>query len=357
MKLSVIIPVYNVEKYVAKCLDSVLDQGLDENEYEIIVVNDGTPDGSMEIVGKYAEKHKHIHIINKENGGLSSARNCGMEYAKGKYIYFIDSDDFLVSNSLKILVDTCELHDLNVLTFLSTRFLSSLPNDRYVSKEVKLEVSARDEKLSSIVPGEDYVADLEYRNEVWWYILNREFLESLGIKFEEGRYLEDAAFTLGMFLEAKRMAHLKLNAHRYRDAPGSILTNREPSHYVKLIRDMQNAALAFDPIIKSLKNKVANPDCIARIKAKQQSLVFFSMARMLQSTMSLNEVKLSLEKMKSIKAYPLDSFLGKDYNRINYKILVPIFNNQQFFYLLFRLVNPILKLKNRFSERKTFFSK
>ena len=153
------------------------------------------------------------------------------------------------------------------------------------------------------------------------------------------------------------MAHLKLNAHRYRDAPGSILTNREPSHYVKLIRDMQNAALAFDPIIKSLKNKVANPDCIARIKAKQQSLVFFSMARMLQSTMSLNEVKLSLEKMKSIKAYPLDSFLGKDYNRINYKILVPIFNNQQFFYLLFRLVNPILKLKNRFSERKTFFSK
>lgn len=348
MKLSVIIPVYNVEKYVAKCLDSVLDQGLDENEYEIIVVNDGTPDGSMEIVGKYAKKHKHIHVINKENGGLSSARNCGIDHAKGKYIYFIDSDDYLVSNSLNVLVDTCERHNLNVLTFLSSRFSSSLPDDEYVPKEINLELSVDDEMLSSIVSGEDYLAELEYRNEAWWYIISREFLESLGIKFEEGRYLEDAAFTLGMFLEAKRMAHLKLDAHRYRDAPGSILTNREPSHYLKLIRDMQNAASAFDPIIKTLGNKISNPDCIKRIKAKQQSLVFFSMIRMLKSTMSFEEVKLRMKEMMEINAYPLDSFLGKDYNGATYQILVRLFKTERRFYFFFRLVNPIFKYRIKF---------
>lgn len=348
MRLSIIIPVYNVEKYVAKCLESVLDQGLDPNDHEIIVVNDGSPDGSLKIVERYAEKHPHIKIITKENGGLSSARNCGMEHAIGKYIYFIDSDDFLIPNSLNRIVDTCEHHDLNVLTFLSQRFLSSSANEESILKEKISKASIGDGELSEIVSGEDYVASLEYRNEAWWYVINRGFLESLGIKFEEGRYLEDAAFTLGMFLEAKRMAHLKLDAHRYRESPGSILTNREPSHYNKLIRDMQNAALAFNPIIKTLENKTTNPDCIARIKAKQQSLVFFSMMRMLKSTMSFDEVKLRMNEMIAIDAYPLDSLLGKDYNGITYQILVRLFKTEPRFYFFFRLANPVFKLRNKF---------
>lgn len=348
MRLSIIIPVYNVEKYVAKCLDSVLDQGLDPNDHEIIVVNDGSPDGSLKIVERYAEKHDHIKIINKENGGLSSARNCGMEHAIGKYIYFIDSDDFLIANSLNKIVDTCEQYDLNVLTFLSQRFTSSSSIEELNLKEKNAKTSSGNGKLSEILSGEDYVANLEYRNEAWWYIINREFLEGIGIKFEEGRYLEDAAFTLGMFLEAKRMAHIKLDAHRYRESPGSILTNREPSHYNKLIRDMQNAALAFDPILKTLENKTSNPDCIARVKAKQQSLVFFSMMRMLKSNMTFDEVKMRMNEMIAIKAFPLDSLLGKDYNGITYQILVRLFKTEPRFYFFFRLANPVLKLRNNF---------
>src|SRR5690606_34787717 len=125
----------------------------------------------------------------------------------GKYIYFIDSDDFLIPNCLKTIVDTCEVHDLNIITFLSERFSSS-SHDELVLNENTFKASTGREKLSSILSGEDYVASLAYRNEAWWYVFNREFMESLGIKFEIGRYLEDAAFTLGMFLEAKRMAHL-----------------------------------------------------------------------------------------------------------------------------------------------------
>lgn len=347
MRLSIIIPVYNVEKYVAQCLDSVLNQGLDAKDHEIIVVNDGSPDGSLKIVEGYAKKHDHIKVISKENGGLSSARNCGMEHAIGKYIYFLDSDDFLIPNCLNTIVDTCEHHDLNVLTFLSERFSSSSPKDDAILKEIKPKISLGDIKLSEIVSGEDYLANLPYRNEAWWYVINREFLESLEIKFEEGRYLEDAAFTLGMFLEAKKMAHLNLDAHRYRDAPGSILTNREPSHYNKLIRDMQNAALAFDPIIKTLENKTTNPDCVARIKAKQQSLVFFSMMRMLKSTMSFDEVKLRMNQMIAINAFPLDSLLGKDYNGLTYQVLVRLFKTERRFYFFFRVANPVFKLRNK----------
>ncbi|MBA6153640.1 glycosyltransferase family 2 protein [Gelidibacter maritimus] len=347
MRLSIIIPVYNVEKYVAECLDSVLNQGLDVNNHEIIVINDGSPDGSLEIVESYAEKHQQIKVISKENGGLSSARNCGIEHAVGKYIYFLDSDDFLLPNCLNTIVDTCENYDLEVLTFWSERFISLPSFDAATLIDQKNQASTKAPQLSEIVSGEDYVANLPYRNEAWWYVINRKFLDGLGIEFEEGRFLEDAAFTLGVFLKAKKMAHLHLDAHRYRETPGSILTNREPSHYNKLIRDMQNAALAFDPILKNLENKTSNPICIARIKAKQQSLVFFSMMRMLKSTMSIEEVKLRMNEMTAIEAFPLDSLLGKDYNGLTYQVMVRLFKTEPRFYFFFRIANPIFKLKNK----------
>lgn len=110
---------------------------------------------------------------------------------------------------------------------------------------------------------------------------------------------------------------------------------------------MQSAARAFDPIIKTLESKTTNPACVARIKAKQQSLVFFSMMRMLKSTMTFDEVKLRMNEMKAIDAYPLHSLLGKDYNGLTYQILVRLFKTEPRFYFFFRLANPVLKLKNK----------
>ena len=93
-KISVIIPVYNVEKYLSRCLDSVCSQTF--NDIEIICINDCSPDNSAEILQEYAEKDKRIRIINKEkNGGLSAARNSGFAVATGEYIYFLDSDDWI----------------------------------------------------------------------------------------------------------------------------------------------------------------------------------------------------------------------------------------------------------------------
>ncbi len=93
IKVSVIVPVYNVEKYISKCLDSLVNQTL--KDIEIIVVNDGTKDNSQKIIDKYAKKYKNLKSYIKENGGLSSARNYGLKYAKGEYIAFVDSDDYV----------------------------------------------------------------------------------------------------------------------------------------------------------------------------------------------------------------------------------------------------------------------
>lgn len=350
MTLSIIIPVYNVEKYISTCLDSLLDQGLDSKEYEIIIVNDGSTDDSIKIAQGYAKINDHIKVFNKENGGVGSARNFGMKWANGKYIYFIDPDDYIISNSLKKLVDICDLHKLDILTFLSTSFSSSSSKGAFISKKINPEESSGEEIISAIVTGEDYVANLNYRGEAWWYLVNREFLKNSGISFIEGRWLEDAVFTIELILSAKRMAHLKLNAHRYRVTAGTAMKTMEPSHYLKMIRDMQYAVLGLDPILKRLKNKGANPDCIIRIKNKQQSLVFFSMLRIFKSTMSFDEVKLRMNEMISVNAYPLDSFLGKDFNGVTKQILVRLLKTKSRFYFFFRLFNPILKLRYKFSN-------
>lgn len=100
MKLSIVIPVYNVEKYVSECLDSCLEQNIDITDYEIIIVNDGSTDNSANLINLYA-KQSNIIIINQENLGLSAARNAGMKIAKGEYIWFVDSDDWIEPGILK----------------------------------------------------------------------------------------------------------------------------------------------------------------------------------------------------------------------------------------------------------------
>ena len=348
MKLSIIIPVYNVEKYISECLNSLLDQGLHNSLYEIIIVNDGSTDNSLNIVQSFANSHDHIIIIDKENGGAGSARNLGMDCAKGKYIYFIDPDDFLISNCLTELVEICEHHDLDILTFMSKSYSTSSLQDKSLLERKDFSGSFGDTMFSPIVNGIEYIANVNYRNEVWWFLINREFLKNSGMRFVEGRYLEDAAFSIELILKAKKIAHFQLDAHRYRVTPGSAMNNLEPNHYLKIIRDIQDAVLDYSPILETLENSKAPADCIMRVKARQQSLVFFSMTRMLKSTMTFTEVKLRMNTMTSINAYPLNDFLGKDFNGFAYRVLMQFYKTERRFYLFFKLVNPVVKLRYKF---------
>ena len=114
-KVSVVIPVYNVEKYLGECLDSVLRQTL--NEIEIICVDDGSTDGSAAILQKYAAADPRIRLISQANAGLSAARNAGMDAATGKYIYFLDSDDYISADAMEKCFSICERDDLDQLVF------------------------------------------------------------------------------------------------------------------------------------------------------------------------------------------------------------------------------------------------
>ena len=114
ISLSIIIPVYNVEQYLPRCLDSVLQQDIPYEEYEVIVVNDGSPDSSLAIAESYARRYPNVKVVTRQNGGLSAARNTGLEYAKGEYVWFVDTDDRIASNCIRYLCNYAKDNKLDV---------------------------------------------------------------------------------------------------------------------------------------------------------------------------------------------------------------------------------------------------
>lgn len=224
VKISVIIPIYNVEKYIEECIKSVCEQTL--KEIEIICVNDGTKDDSMKIVSKYAKKDKRIKIINKDNGGLSSARNKGLDTATGKYVYFIDSDDYITKECLEILYDTLEKNNLDILFFDALSF--------YEDKELSEEQTdcenyyIRGAMYNKVSTGQELFLNmrknLDYRASACLQILRKEFVDKYNLRFEEGIIHEDELFSLLGTLYSDRVMHISEPFYMRRVRPGSIMT-------------------------------------------------------------------------------------------------------------------------------------
>lgn len=335
MKLSIIIPLYNSGHFLGTCIKSLLDQQLDLKDYEILIVNDGSTDSSLEVAQDLAAHQTNIHVYTKPNGGVGSARNFGLAKAKGEYVYFIDPDDFLVVDTLHIILKTARKNSLDVLTFLSFQTKDTKPVAN-LSQESEPE-------LSQIYSGIDYIANFRFQNEVWWYIIKKSFLEENNIRFIEDRWMEDAIITAQIFVTAKTMAKLSLDGHRHLIVEGSAMTSKEPSHYLRVIDDNRNAAIVYESLIINLINKGANPNSITRLRTRQQSFVFFMMVRILKSTIKLNRVKGTMNELSNTGAYPLNDFIGSDYNGFLYRILVVLFNRKPLYYFLFKIFNPFLK--------------
>ena len=150
MQLSIIIPVYKVEKYIRDTLQSIYRQQYDENLFEVIVINDGTPDDSMRIVAEFTNKHANLHIINQKNQGLSCARNAGLKIAQGEYVWFVDSDDTVTEESIGKVIECIERSKADVIGFSILKVSeanrvseveSAIWNDIVVSHLTKLSVT------------------------------------------------------------------------------------------------------------------------------------------------------------------------------------------------------------------------
>lgn len=210
MDLSIIVPVYNVEKYVRPCFESILKQGLDDSRFEVIIVNDGTQDRSMDMISDIILQHNNIYVINQVNQGLSVARNNGISSAKGEYIFMPDSDDLLIDNSLPTLLNKAieTKADLIVANFLRmddkeiVKFEGVKENPfHYVEK------TGQELMLEDLNPGECYV---------WRALYRRQFLIQEQIKFVPGVFFQDVPFTHECCLKAGKCIRTSMLLNIYR---------------------------------------------------------------------------------------------------------------------------------------------
>lgn len=229
IKISLIIPVYNVEKYLRECLHSCVNQTL--KDIEIICVNDCSPDNSDVILNEYAAKDKRVKVINHEtNKGLGGARNTGIANATGEYIWFVDSDDFIDSNACEILYDIASKNKIDILSFGSFVFYDDDFNKRHYEvgdvffewkKNTVIEFQEKkDLSLNIVISG-------------CWFIVKTSF--SKKYRFREGVYFEDTDYFPILLYESSSMMCINYPAYYTRKNPDSITRSRRTE---KKVRDM-----------------------------------------------------------------------------------------------------------------------
>jgi glycosyltransferase involved in cell wall biosynthesis len=213
IKVSIIVPIYNVENYLSNCLDSLLEQDLDPSEYEIICINDGATDRSKEILLRYAQDHSNIVAITQENQGVSVARNSGIDAAKGEYVLFVDGDDRLYPNVLQKLYQHAKNNTLDLL-YLHVDYFDE--NDNCTGSFIM------DDESGKIVDG------FYHQRRGFIFGLYRSAMLS-NIRFEkEVTISEDALFNIIVHSVAKRCSYLSIPAYKYLIRIGSALKSDVP---------------------------------------------------------------------------------------------------------------------------------
>ncbi len=197
-KVSIVVPVYNVEKYLSKCLDTLVNQTLDD--YEIIVVNDGSPDNSQSIIDTYAAKYPDkIKAYQKKNGGLSDARNFGMEKATGDFIGFVDSDDFVSLEMFEKLYNKAVSTESDVV--VCSHYAVKLNHKNEIKKSITLKIRNAYKYGHSIFDSPDILAYA--RSFAWNKLYKKEIIE--GYRFPVGQLYEDSAVVYNILSEAKKI--------------------------------------------------------------------------------------------------------------------------------------------------------
>ncbi|MCM1179173.1 MAG: glycosyltransferase [Clostridium sp.] len=263
IKVSVIIPIYDVEKYIEECLLSAMHQTF--QDIEIICVDDGTKDNSMEIVERYAKKDDRIHVIHKENGGLSSARNAGIQNAMGEYVYFLDSDDYIAENMLEVLYGEAVKNDLDNIYFDAESFFEN--EELAETHKQYRDYYRRPDMFEQVVSGPELFAKMEnmhlFRPSVCLQMPKRELLNRFNIRFYEGIVHEDNLFALQTAMVAEKVKHMAIPFYKRRVREGSIMTDdqefkRSYGYYVCL-SEFNKFLKQFDfsdqDIIKAIRHR------------------------------------------------------------------------------------------------------
>lgn len=219
MLLSVIVPVYNAEKYLPRCLDSLLNQGLDEADYEIICVDDGSTDGSLSLLKRYTERCAHIKVFTQVHSGLGITRNNALDQTIGDIITFCDADDYLIPNGLRYLLDTFWDNQTDVLCHASTTI---------DYRKTKNWIENNDVSGSILYQGGGRgLYEQSPRYFVWNTLISRRFILENQLRFNSMVMTEDSYFMLELMMKDPRTKNVSSNIYRYMVTQGQLTQQRD----------------------------------------------------------------------------------------------------------------------------------
>lgn len=273
MKLSFIVPVYNAGPYLAACLESLYAQGLDENEFEILAVDDGSTDNSADLLATFRKAHANLQVFRQPNSGPSAARNRAIRAARGRYVLGVDSDDFLLPHTLGPLLETALGNDLDVLR----------GDYQYSDAEGRLHpktnrFAARTAYENKVVDGKILYTRL-YCREFFTPLLlmKRAFLLANHLFFEEGIYFEDVDFSTRLALAARRVMYCPVLFYVYRLRDGSITHSINPQKLHDLVHVMKKLQQLLD------RRQTTDADMIKAIRSSITRLGVYALLRLSES--------------------------------------------------------------------------
>ena len=218
--LSIIIPLYNCEKYIKQCLDTIFRQEMNESEFEVIVIDDGSKDSGYSLASEYAKRHQNILVIKQENQGVACARNNALEKATGDYVTFVDADDMLVSGSLSTLIKIAVENKADIVKAAH----KEVPEDA-VCEDFS---SSHDNCSIQVMTGEEAIVNVTRMKEgyCWGYLISRKLITDNRLSFPpKVAFMEDWAFITQAILKSRTFVNADVLLYLYRRNSSSCMAN------------------------------------------------------------------------------------------------------------------------------------
>lgn len=302
-KLSVIVPVYNTSNYLRKCLDSIVNQSM--KDIEIIIVNDGSEDNSESIIKHWIENNKHVNVkyLKKENGGLSDARNYGIRYATGKYIAFIDSDDYIDKNLFKNLGKYMD-DDIEVIKF-KIKTVDEKGNILEILDGPVFEKCTGEEAFKKLCIEDRYI------DPACIYLYKRDFFISNNFKYRVGTYHEDFGLTPLIIINAKSFVSTNQCGYNYLQRNDSITGSKNIKKEIKKADDVLKH---YDNMIEQLDTYNISQKTKNLVKRYYTNTVILKAKELIENEKNFKKYEIELKKRKvykNIKPYNLKQIIKR----------------------------------------------
>jgi capsular polysaccharide biosythesis protein cpsI len=312
IKLSFIIPIYNVEVYLERCVQTLYMQGIPEEDFEIIMVNDGSTDNSFAIAQKIANEHKNIKLFTQENQGSSVARNIALDNAKGKFVSFIDSDDYLIPYTLKQVL---EIAEENLAEICSFKLIVQNPLGDKLGSEQNI-------PKMSLISGEEAIV----RGVIFWSVctslFSLEFLNQHNIRFANGIISQDSEFNMRAYPFAERVIFTDIISYYYFDNITSATKSKDLKKVLKKVKSLIYIANSTKQVATQLKSPILRSNYIQR----SNSIVVGLLRVLIKNSYSLSvdNKREIFEIIKENKLFPIkgDTLSWKS------SLLLPILNRE-----------------------------